>query len=132
MNRIVKFLVGLILAAAGGVFLTNATYALWHALDESAYDQMLYPGIYAAVCLIVLLIGLRIALRAIVPGFTFTRLILAAVIFIVVLHIGGYLSLSSEQLKGYADSVQKWMRRASEAVPDAIKDSSLTGSEDSR
>jgi len=117
MNRIVKFLVGGVLAAAGGVFLNFSTYTLWHALGERAYDQMLYPGIYAVVSLIVLVIGLRMALRAILPGFTFTRLVLVAAIVIGLLHVGGYVSLSSQRLQGYADDVQKWMRRAREAVP---------------
>jgi len=121
MNRIVKFLAGVVLAAAAGVFLNFSTYALWHALGDQAYDQMLYPGVYGLVSLVVLVIGLRMALRAILPGFTFTRLILVAAIVIGLLHVGGYVSLSSERLQGYADEVQKWMRRAREAVPEDLR-----------
>ncbi len=79
---------------------------------------MLYPAVYALISFLALLIGLRMTLRALVLGFTFTKLILVTVAVAVVLHLGGYISLSSEQIKGSAQSIQKWMRRASESMPD--------------
>ncbi|NQT21335.1 MAG: hypothetical protein HQ592_16635 [Planctomycetes bacterium] len=118
MSRVVKFIVGAAVAALGGLFLISSTYALSQALQDKAYDQMLYPAGYAAVALVVLVIGLRFSLRAIVPAFTFTRLILVAVIVAVLLHLGGYASLSSEKLKQQADNIQNWMRQVAESVPE--------------
>jgi hypothetical protein len=116
MTTVLKFVLGLAVAASAGLFMVSATYALAQAFGDEAYDQMLYPAVYAAVALFALVLGLRFSLRAILPAFTFTRLILVAVVAAVLLHLGGYLSLSSDSLKQHADNVQEWMRRAAVAA----------------
>jgi len=118
MGRLFSFLLGALFAAGGGLFLVSSTYALKQAHADGAYREMLFPAIFTVISLIALIGGLRAAIRAILPGFTFTRVILVAALVIGLLHLGGYVSLSSENLREYANKVEQWMRSIARSVPE--------------
>jgi hypothetical protein len=119
MGRIVRLLIGAIIAAAGALVLMACSYTLYQAFTEGAYRQMLYPAGFAVVSAVALLAGLRTAMRAILPGSALARVIMVAIIVAVALHAAGYASLSSDTLKEYADRIQTWLRSLPQLLGDA-------------
>jgi len=97
--RLVKFLLGLAVAAVAGLALLGSSYALLDVYREGISRKMLYPGLFVGGSVIGMLIGLRMFLRAIFPSFTFTRLLLITAILIAALHFGGYAMPSNSSLK---------------------------------
>jgi len=133
MRRLASFLLGALFVAGGGLFLVSSTYAIRQAWADGAYGEMLYPAVFMGISFIALIAGLRAAIRAVIPGFTFTRVIVIGIVLIGLLHVGGYISLSSDGLKRYAARVEEWMRsmaRSAPEIPDGVRsaaDSIVTG-----
>jgi len=110
MHTLLQLVFGAAVTFIAGISLISSSYALSQAYKAGQTAELAGPVVFGLISLIVLFVGLRTAIRAIIPGFTFMRLIFLGLIVIVVLHIGGYLSLSSERVRSTANSVQQQIR----------------------
>jgi len=120
MRRLLQLIFGAVVAVIAGLSLISSSYAVSKAYQSGQTAELAGPVVFGLISLIVLFVGLRMAIRAIIPGFTFMKLMFLGLILIVVLHIGGYVSLSSDRVRSTADSVQRQMRSLLATIQERI------------
>ena len=114
--RLLKFILGIALLACGGLLLVSSSYALVGAAKEGVAKQALNPLMFAIGSIFAGFIGLRLALRAIIPGFTFTRLILVGIALVLLGHFTGY-ALPAGTMKTISTAVLGKARAVQSVLP---------------
>jgi len=118
MFRVVRFAIGFVFAAGAGLLVLASTYALVRA---GGADGRTTLAVLAAAGLAFLVAGVRVCVRALRPGAGFLRVAAVAAAVLVVLHAGGYASLSLPRLRVLADSVQQKMQGINESMPAGLR-----------